>query len=238
MTVRGLGPAPVQQPQLWAGTQLHRLGSMALGGAARHPAAASSTWLQCCRPSAWCGSLLPADGGDSGTGSGLESLRARGAPTPHLPLFLLPALRSPWQGCSLYKACNATTRPNVGSDPTVCEPFQQLATICSRDPGMGGMSGCRAHYNTMCANGSVVPQCRAMKGFSLMSTEDANKWVSARGGRSGRTAAKLACSKGQRRSSPRRRCGRVRRVGERGEGLASLALDLPLPWRAAGAQHL
>ncbi|KAI8465277.1 MAG: Ctr copper transporter family-domain-containing protein [Monoraphidium minutum] len=80
-------------------------------------------------------------------------------------------------GCSLYKACNATTRANVGADPTICDPFQQLATICARDPGMGGMGGCRAHYAGMCANGSVVRQCRASPGFGLVSTEDSNKWV-------------------------------------------------------------
>lgn len=92
----------------------------------------------------------------------------------------IPSLTNPAnpQGCSLYKACNATTPENVGSDPTLCDPFQQLATICAHDTGMGSMSGCRAHFNPMCANGSVVPQCKREPGFDLMTTEDANKWVS------------------------------------------------------------
>ena len=80
------------------------------------------------------------------------------------------------QGCSLYKACNATSPANVGSDPALCDPFQQLATICARDAGMGGMSGC-VRYKSMCANGSRVPACKAERGFDLMSTADANKWV-------------------------------------------------------------
>ena len=95
-------------------------------------------------------------------------------PGPQLPPSLLPP-PSP-QGCSLYKACNATSPANVGSDPALCDPFQQLATICARDAGMGGMSGC-VRYKSMCANGSRVPACKAERGFDLMSTADANKWV-------------------------------------------------------------
>jgi len=98
-------------------------------------------------------------------------------PNPHAPSPTIH--KHTRKGCSLYKACNATTRSNVGADPTICDPFQQLATICAHDPGMGNMGGCRAHYNSMCANGSLVPQCRRSKGFSnLISTEDSNKWVS------------------------------------------------------------
>lgn len=112
----------------------------------------------------------------------------RGGPYPaarpspfvaHLPpIPLSPPFR---QGCSLYKACNATTREHVGADPTICDPFQQLATLCAHDTGMGGMGGCRAHYNSMCAKGSRVPQCAKSPGFELMTTADANKRV--RGGR-------------------------------------------------------
>lgn len=99
----------------------------------------------------------------------------RGAPASQThPPNRPPALP---QGCSLYKACNATSRPNVGADPTICEPFQQLATVCAKDPGMGGMGGCLRHFKPMCAAGSLVPQCRQYRGLDLASTEDANKWV-------------------------------------------------------------
>lgn len=88
-------------------------------------------------------------------------------------------------GCSLYKACNATAgsaaaRRSVGRDAArLCDPFEQLATICARDPGMGAMAGCRSHYAPMCAApGSRVAQCKRAPGFSdLITTEDANKWV-------------------------------------------------------------
>jgi len=55
-------------------------------------------------------------------------------------------------GCTVMNLCAST--PN---DPN-CDPFKTLKLICSGS--MRGMSGCRAHYNSMCNQSiSVVQQC-------------------------------------------------------------------------------
>ena len=86
-------------------------------------------------------------------------------------------------GCSLAKACAGAAAGGkaaaaaVGSSPSICDPFQHLATICAREPGGRNLPGCRARYNLLCARGSAVRQCAAAPGFDLVGAADANKWV-------------------------------------------------------------
>ncbi|GBF96934.1 hypothetical protein Rsub_09014 [Raphidocelis subcapitata] len=85
--------------------------------------------------------------------------------------------------CSLYKACRAAapgaddvTGPwsaKVASTPDVCRRLNLVATVCRHDAGMGGMGGCRANYNDMCADGSAVAMCKAMPGFPQLPTTKA-----------------------------------------------------------------
>lgn len=85
--------------------------------------------------------------------------------------------------CSVARLC-AAAAPNasatdgawtgrVGPGAAVCAPFNLLATVCAHDKGMGGMAGCRTHYAGMCAEGSVVAQCREVPGLAQLPTTKA-----------------------------------------------------------------
>jgi hypothetical protein len=85
--------------------------------------------------------------------------------------------------CSVYKACRAAApgaddaigpwTAKVASKPDVCRRLNLVATACRHDTGMGGMAGCRANFNDMCAAGSVVEMCEAMPGFPDLPTTKA-----------------------------------------------------------------
>jgi hypothetical protein len=71
-------------------------------------------------------------------------------------------------GCSLSKACLASggRAAAVGATPGVCDPLQQLATICAREAGGKQQPGC-ARFAAACGGGAPAKGCKEAAGLAL-----------------------------------------------------------------------